>query len=499
MQSLCFHPDTYVVSLIPRPHKRRSHTTLSLAQVYIVDLHSHHGTHLLRRDELVHRPMVPDVPIALQDGDTLTFGKAVGKEPYLVSPVTANVMLIYDTEAVLSPSVSQPVISLVDSPTLPATPIKSKEHAEAPNPPNPGRYGLFGPQSTPSPRSSPTSSASEDFSQSDPDGDEDDEDDDYLDPPEEYPSISFGGHAQAQSSGACYASLPSLHGLGLLASRHVTHHAPPTHIPVHAPHTLLNMHSQMASSLTLERRHFIQPWSDSIQRPTTQDPANVTMEAVTDEPMDISRAASPPVANLLRDVPDGVTEEAFVAAAQTEAQINPTAEEPPIVGAYPGSPVRSVVLSPWEIVDELPRLGRQQESLCQPQGQQLGNPSPAPEGTSPSSIIVEASESSEQLVEDVASDVDADGEADIDPATATSGPSTGLSAPLEAGPLVPPAVTVVPQPLNTHAPAGPAVSATSGMTIDARLTSLDEALVNLWVCAARLSALHLCSRLIKTG
>ena len=119
-----------------------SHTTSSLAQVYIVDLHSHHGTHLLRRDEMVPRPIVPDVPIALQDGDTLTFGKAVGKEPYLVSPVTANVMLIYDTEAVLSPPVSQPIISLVDSPTLPATPIKTKEHAEAPNPPNPGRYGL---------------------------------------------------------------------------------------------------------------------------------------------------------------------------------------------------------------------------------------------------------------------------------------------------------------------------------------------------------------------
>jgi hypothetical protein len=445
--------------------------------------------------------MVPDVPIALQDGDTLTFGKAVGKEPYLVSPVTANVMLIYDTETVLSPPVSQPVISLVDSPTLPATPINTKEHAEAPNPPNPGRYGLFGPLSTPSPRSSPTSSASEDFSQSDPDGDEDDEDDDYLDPPEEYPSISFGGHAQAQSSGACYASLPSLHGLGLLASRHVTHHAPPTHIPVHAPHTLFNMHSQMASSLALERRPFIQPWSDSIQRATTQDPANVTMEAATDEPMDISRAASPPVANLLHDDPDGVIEEAFAAAAQTETQINMSAEEPPIVGAYPGSPVRSVVLSPWEVVDELPQLGRQQESLCQPQGQQLGNPSPAPEGTSPSSIIVEASESSEQLVEDVASDVDADGEVDLDTTPATSGASAGLSAPLDAGPLVPPAVTVVPQPLNTHAPAGTGASAASGMTIDARLTSLDEALVNLWVCRACLSVLHLCSHLIliKTG
>jgi hypothetical protein len=110
--------------------------------------------------------MVPDVPIALHNGDALTFGKAVGKGPYLVSPVTANVMPIYDTEAVLSPPVSQPVISLVDSHTLPATPINTKERAKAPDPPpppppNPGRYGLFGLPPTPSPRSPPTSSASE--------------------------------------------------------------------------------------------------------------------------------------------------------------------------------------------------------------------------------------------------------------------------------------------------------------------------------------------------
>jgi hypothetical protein len=245
------------------------------------------------------------------------------------------------------------------------------------------------------------------------------------------------------------------------------------------------MHSQMASSFTLDRRSFIDPWSDAIQRPTTQDPANVTIEAAAEEPMDISRPASPPVANLLHD---GVIEEAFSAVAQTETPINASAEEPPIVGAYPGSPVRSVVLSPWEVevVDELPQLGRlqQQDFLCQPQGQQLGNTSPGAERTSPSSIIVEASESSEQLAEDVASDIDADGEADVDPAPVTNAANTGVSAPLQPGPFLTPAVTVVPQPLNTHAPAGPSANAASGITIDARLTSLDEALVNLWVRAA---------------
>ena len=442
-----------------------------------MDLHSHHGTHLLRREEIVSRPIVPDVPIALQDGDTLTFGRAVGKEPFCVSPVTANIMLIYDTEAVLSPPISQPVISLVDSPTLPATLIKGKE-AEAPKAPNPGRYGLFGPQSSPSSQSSPGSGSSEeDFSLIDPDCDEDEDEDDYLDPPEEYPSVPFGGHGQAQSASACYASLPSLHGLGLLASRHVMHHAPPTHIPAHASHTPLNMHSQMPLSLATERRSFIGPWLfDCSQRVTTQDPANVSLEAGAEENMDISRPPSPPSANTLHHVPEAIIEEAFASVAQTESHVNANGEEPSVVGAYPGSPIRSAIVSPWEDVEDIPQLGQrqQQESHSRPQGQLLNV---APEGTGPSSVIVEASEGSEKFAEDAASDVDADGEADVDPTPA--GPITAASAPLEPGMLVVPGINAVPQPLN--APADVSAIAAPGTTIDARLTSLDKALVNLWV------------------
>ena len=448
-----------------------------------MDLHSHHGTHLLRRDEIVSRPIVPDVPIALQDGDTLTFGRAVGKEPFCVSPVTANVMLIYDTETVLSPPISQPVISLVDSPSLPATLIKGKE-AEAPKAPNPGRYGLFGPQSSPSSQSSPGSS-DEDFSLIDPDGEEDEEDeDDYLDPPEEYSSVPFGGHGQGQGTGACYASLPSLHGLGLLASRHVMHHAPPTHIPVHASHTPLNMHTQMPSSLTTERRSFIGPWLfDCSQRVPTQDPANVSLEAGAEEPMDISRPASPPMANSLHHVSEAVIiDEAFASVTQTETHVNANAEEPSVVGAYPGSPVRSAIVSPWEDAEEIPQLETRQQQECpsQPQGQ-LGSAAPAAEDrTGPSSVIVEASEGSEKFAEDVASDVDADGEADVDP-TPTAGAITTAPVPLEPVlPLVVPAVHAVPQSFN--APPDVSAGAAPGTTIDARLTSLDKALVNLWVC-----------------
>ena len=453
-----------------------------------MDLHSHHGTHLLRRDEIVSRPIVPDVPIALQDGDTLTFGKAVGKEPFCVSPVIANVMIIYDTEAVQSPPVSQPVISLVDSPSLPTTPIKSNDQAEAaPKAPNGGRYGLFGPLASPYSQSSSPGSSDEDFSPSDPDceEDEDEDEDDYLDPPEEYPSIPFGGHGQAQGTSACYASLPSLHGLGLLASRHVMHHAPPTHIPVHASHTPLNMHSQMPSSLVTERRSFIDPWLfDCSQRVTTQDPANVSLGTGIEEPMDISRPASPPVANALHHVPDAVIEEALASVAQTEAHVNANAEEPLVVGAYPGSPVRSVIVSPWEDAEEMRHPGprQQQESMPQPQ-RQLDSAAPAAEErTGPSSLVVEASESSEKLAEDVASDVDADGEADVDPTPPPVVVIAPAPVPLESAPLVMSAANVVPQQFPAPAPANVSTNAAPGTTIDARLTSLDKALVNLWVC-----------------
>jgi hypothetical protein len=454
-----------------------------------VDLHSHHGTHLLRRDEIVSRPIVPDVPIALQDGDTLTFGKAVGKEPLCVSPVTANVMLIYDTEAVQSPSISQPVISLVDSPSLPTTPIKGKDQAEAPKAFNPGRYGLFGPHSSPTPSPSPSSQSSpgsedEDFSPSDAYGeeDEDEDEDDYLDPPEEYPSMPFGGHGQAQGTSACYASLPSLHGLGLLASRHVMHHAPPTHIPVHASHTPLNMHAQMPPSLATERRSFIDPWLfDCSQRVTTQDPANVSLGTAVDESMDISRPASPPVANSLHHVPNAVIEDAFGSVSQTEAHVNANPEEPLVVGAYPGSPIRSVIVSPWEEAEEIPHPGprQQHESMSQPQGQ-LDSAAPvAEERTAPSSVIVEASEGSEKLAEDVASDVDADGEADVDPTPPVAVVTGAVPVPHQPAPLVTSATNAVPL---FPAPAGISANAAPGTTIDARLTSLDKALVNLWVC-----------------
>jgi hypothetical protein len=206
--------------------------------------------------------------------------------------------------------------------------------------------------------------------------------------------MPFGGHGQAQGPSACYASLSSLHGLGLLASRHVMHHAPPTQILLHTSHTPLNMHNQMPPSLAPERRSLIDPWLfDCSQRVTAQDPGNMSL-GTADEPMDISRPASPPVTNALHHVSNAVIEEAFGSVAQTGSHVNANTEEPLVVGAYPGSPVRSAIVSPWDDVEEITHPGsrQQQESVSQPQRQLDSAGRAAEERTGPSSVIVEASE-----------------------------------------------------------------------------------------------------------
>ena len=365
-------------------------------------------------------------------------------------------MLIYDTEAAPASPVSPPIISLVDSPPSPTTPIKGKQPLAAPKSSSSGRYGLFGPHS-PAPsqqsHSSPASSE-EDFSQSDHDVEEDEEEDeeDYPDPDDEedYP---FAGHGQAHNiSSVCYAPLPSLQGLGLLASRHVMHHAPPTHMYAHAAHTHMNMHVQpLSPSLDL--------WFDG---PQQRIPApNPTNNNTTEEPMDISSPPSPTVANLLHDVPEEVIEEAL----RTDA----VPEEPPIIGAYPGSPSRSGgAVPPWceELQCDL-GVGQVNEPI-QPSRATL-----AAEGTPASSIIAQASECAAE--DDGVSDIDADGDADVDVDTAVE----------PAAPLVVSAPAPVPAPVPVAGPStkdtAPGAITGSGMAIDARVTSLDEALVNLWV------------------
>jgi hypothetical protein len=196
------------------------------------------------------------------------------------------------------------------------------------------------------------------------------------------------------------------------------------------------------------------------------------------------------VANALHHVPNVVIDEAFASVAQTEAHVNASAEEPLVVGAYPGSPVRSVIVSPWEDAEEIPHPGprQQQESMSQPHGQLASAAPAAEEKTGPSSVIVEASDCSEKLAEDVASDVDADGEADVDPTPPAAAVTAPAPVPLERASLVMSAANAVPQLFP--APAGVSANAAPGTTIDTRLTSLDKALVNLWSSVLRMQIAH---------
>ncbi|KAL4071874.1 hypothetical protein J3A83DRAFT_2927061 [Scleroderma citrinum] len=115
-------------------------------QVYIVDLHSRHGTHLSRAGE-APKALKAEVETALADGDVLTFGKAVGAGSCMVLPVTTRVELLREKPV---PSVSPSIPSL--------TPISSLVNLiSRPSRNNSGRYGLFFPpphgDDSPSPHS----------------------------------------------------------------------------------------------------------------------------------------------------------------------------------------------------------------------------------------------------------------------------------------------------------------------------------------------------------
>ena len=62
-----------------------------LLQVYLIDLSSHHGTHLLKVGHAAPVALAPEVPTPLADGDVITFGKSVGKDADLVRPVSVRV------------------------------------------------------------------------------------------------------------------------------------------------------------------------------------------------------------------------------------------------------------------------------------------------------------------------------------------------------------------------------------------------------------------------
>ncbi|TFK63644.1 hypothetical protein BDN72DRAFT_307449 [Pluteus cervinus] len=63
--------------------------------VYLVDLKSHHGTHIRRPGEAIATMLKPETPTSVYDGDIITFGKSVGKGDDLVRPVVVKIELLY--------------------------------------------------------------------------------------------------------------------------------------------------------------------------------------------------------------------------------------------------------------------------------------------------------------------------------------------------------------------------------------------------------------------
>ncbi|KAJ8496385.1 hypothetical protein ONZ51_g1154 [Trametes cubensis] len=144
-------PDDPGRALFRCPVVSRKHAKITFTEygnVYIIDLRSHHGTHILRPGELVSTPCLPEVPTVLADGDQITFGKSVGRDAFLVRPIVVRVQLMFGRDASLRAPSPLPNSVTNDDPASPDKPLTRT---------NSGRYGVY----PPSPESSPSTSDGE--------------------------------------------------------------------------------------------------------------------------------------------------------------------------------------------------------------------------------------------------------------------------------------------------------------------------------------------------
>ncbi|KAF8814569.1 hypothetical protein BYT27DRAFT_7230489 [Phlegmacium glaucopus] len=80
-------------AVVSRKHAKIAFSDSGLA--YLIDLGSHHGTHIRKPGERFSRPLKPETPSLLADGDIVTFGKSVGKNEECVKPVVARIELLF--------------------------------------------------------------------------------------------------------------------------------------------------------------------------------------------------------------------------------------------------------------------------------------------------------------------------------------------------------------------------------------------------------------------
>ncbi|KAM5541515.1 hypothetical protein V8D89_004705 [Ganoderma adspersum] len=155
------------------PVVSRKHAKITFTEygnVYITDLGSHHGTHILRPGELVSTSLKPEVPTVVADGDLITFGKTVGRDTTLVRPVVARVELTFGGDTPQRAPSPPPRSLQVQRPSTPGPAADDSQSQSQPQPherdgnvktptrTNAGRYGAF----LPSPESSSSSSSDSD-------------------------------------------------------------------------------------------------------------------------------------------------------------------------------------------------------------------------------------------------------------------------------------------------------------------------------------------------
>ncbi|KZT66322.1 hypothetical protein DAEQUDRAFT_730444 [Daedalea quercina L-15889] len=126
------HNALFRCPVVSRKHAKITFT--EYGNVYITDLHSHHGTHIIRPNEMVAKTLEPETATVLADGDVLIFGKSVGRDNDLVLPITVRVKLLF---VPLSDNVPLPPPERISF--SPDTTLSEK----SPAPGTSGRYGIY--------------------------------------------------------------------------------------------------------------------------------------------------------------------------------------------------------------------------------------------------------------------------------------------------------------------------------------------------------------------
>ncbi|KAJ7089655.1 hypothetical protein B0H15DRAFT_838644 [Mycena belliarum] len=115
------------------PVVSRNHAKIAFSEshAYLIDLNSHHGTHVRKRAETVSKQLNPETPTLLVDGDVVTFGKSVGSDKGLVRPIVARIELLYGSQPPLKPLI-----------------VPGSAEGQQPSPLRPpsGRYGVYVPE-----------------------------------------------------------------------------------------------------------------------------------------------------------------------------------------------------------------------------------------------------------------------------------------------------------------------------------------------------------------